>query len=99
MNVSAAWDRAVRQDFSHRRYDLTVFLRERQPLARIEALVRKDPDVAHVEFWPGGMPYLIGERGVAGGQVALVGPDPRTRLLELPVTQGRGSRPPTRRAP
>lgn len=89
MNVSAAWDRAVRQDFSHRRYDLTVFLRERQPLTRIEALVRKDPDVAHVESWPGGMPYLIGERGVAGGQVALVGPDPRTRLLELPVTQGR----------
>jgi putative ABC transport system permease protein len=78
MNVSAAWDRAVRQDFSHRRYDLTVFLRERQPLDRIDALVRKDPDVVHVESWPGGMPYLIGAEGVAGGQVALVGPDPST---------------------
>ena len=89
MNVSAAWDRAVRQDFSHRRYDLTVFLRERQPLDRIDALVRKDPDVVHVESWPGGMPYLIGAEGVAGGQVALVGPDPSTRLIELPVTQGR----------
>jgi len=89
MNVSAAWDRAVRDDFSHRRYDLTVFLRERQPISRIEALVERDPDVVHVEFWPGGNPYLIGERGVAGQQVALVGPDARTRLLELPVSQGR----------
>ena len=47
------------------------------------------PGVAHAEYWPGASPYLIDASGVPGGTVALVGPDPGSALLALPLVTGR----------
>jgi putative ABC transport system permease protein len=89
MNVAGAWDHAVRQDFSRRRYDLTVMLAERTEVARLSRLLEGEPAVVHAEYWPGANPYLIDPHGIAGGAVALVGPDPGSALLDLALLGGR----------
>jgi putative ABC transport system permease protein len=89
LNVAAAWNRAVDKDFSGRRYDLTLSLAELRATDEIDAVLATVPEVEHAEYWPGASPYLIGAGGVPGGTVALVGPDPGSRLLELPLAEGR----------
>jgi putative ABC transport system permease protein len=89
LNVSGAWTHAVDQDFARRRYDLMVRLAEPQPIDRLSALLAATPGVEHGEYWPGASPYLIGPEGAAGSTVALVGPDPGSRLLDLRLVAGR----------
>jgi putative ABC transport system permease protein len=92
LNVSGAWDRAVDRDFHTRRYDLSVRLSHPQPLAAIADSIAALPDVARVESWADGAASL-GADGLAGPRVALLGPDPATPLLALPLVAGRWLRP------
>ncbi len=89
LNVAAAWNRAVDKDFAARRYDLTLSLAEPQAIAELNAVLTTVPEVERAEFWPGASPYLIGPSGVPGATVALVGPDPGSRLLTLQLGDGR----------
>lgn len=89
LNVSAAWTRAVNADFRNRRFDLTVMLSEPQSIADMNALLATVPGVERAEYWAGANPFLIGPTGVAGGAVALVGPEPASTLLDLPLVAGR----------
>lgn len=89
LNVAAAWTRSVNQDFDRRRYDLTASLAQPTPVAEVSKALAGVPEVEHVEYWPGANPYLIGKHGVPGATVALVGPDPGSKLLELPLLAGR----------
>ena len=51
------------------------------------------PGVARAEFWPGANPYLVGVDGAAGNPVVLLGIEPESRLLGLPLRAGRWLRP------
>jgi len=93
LNVAGAWNRSVVQDFANRRYDLTVRLAERQSVDELGAALATLPSVAHAEFWPGATAYLVGANGVAGSPVPLLGLDPGSKLLALPLTAGRWLRP------
>lgn len=88
LNVSGAWDRAVDGDFRVRRYDVAVRLARAQPLAALADSIAAIPDVARAEYWPDGSASL-GADGLAGARVALLGPDPESPLLELPLVAGR----------
>ena len=89
MNVAGAWTRAVREDFARRRYDLNVALARSTPRAEVEAVLAGVPEIARVEYGTDANPYLIGQRGVAGGTVAMVGIRPASRVLEPAVQSGR----------
>jgi putative ABC transport system permease protein len=89
LNVSGAWNRAVDKDFRSRHYDLTAILGRPYPIERLESLLATVPGVARAEYWPGGNPYLVGEDGAAGNPVALLGIEPESRLLDLPLRAGR----------
>jgi putative ABC transport system permease protein len=93
LNVAAAWTRSVERDFERRRYDLTVSLAAAQPVAEIDRVLAGVPRVERAEYWPGASPYLIGPDGVPGSTLALVGPDPGSKLLDLPLHSGRWLRP------
>ena len=89
LNVAEAWRGAVERDFAQRRYDLTVTLDEFQPVDDLRRILAGVPAVRHAEFWPGASPYLVGPDGVSTVTVSLVGPDPGSRLLTLPLVAGR----------
>jgi len=89
LNVSGAWNQAVSEDFRGRRYDLTIALGRPYPIATLEAVFAAVPGVARAEYWPGARPYLIGTSGVAGHTVTLLGLDPGSALLRLPLVAGR----------
>jgi len=89
LNVSGAWTRAVDNDFRARRYDLQVVLGRPYPIATLAEIVAAVPGVARAEYWPGASPALIGAGGVAGSDVALLGLEPGSTLLDLPLIAGR----------
>lgn len=89
LNVSAGWRRAVEDDFSRRRFDLSVQISQRRPVAEIEALLATVPDIVRFESWPAASVYLIGPGGVAGSRINLLGLDPDSPLLAMRVTSGR----------
>lgn len=89
LNVSAAWEQAVRNDFARRRYDLMVVFAAAQPVARVESVLAAVAGVARFEFGQSASPYLIGPDGAAGQAVALLGLDPTSRLQDPRLTSGR----------
>lgn len=89
LNVASAWIGAVDADFARRRYDLTVALTEPQPIAALQAVLARVPDVTHAEFWAGASPYLIGPDGVPTSTISLLGVEPGSRLLDLRLLSGR----------
>jgi len=89
LDVAEGWNDSVRRDFSRRRYDLSVQLAEPQAIGTLERILRALPDVAATEYWAAGSPYLIGAAGVPTVSVSLVGPEPSSTLLALPLLSGR----------
>jgi putative ABC transport system permease protein len=92
LNVSGAWDHAVDRDFATRRYDVGVRLSRPQPLAALGDSIAAIPGVARVESWADGGASL-GADGLGGPRLGLVGPEPQSALLALPVVAGRWLRP------
>ncbi len=89
LNVSGSWARALAGDAAARRYDVAVQLSAPQPTARVAGLVAALPGVERVECWSESAAYLVGAGGVAAARVNLIGPDPGTALLALPLLAGR----------
>jgi putative ABC transport system permease protein len=89
LNVADAWTRAVDADFARRRYDLTVTLAEAWPVAGLERVLGGIAEVDRAEYWPGVSSYLVGENGVAGRPISVLGPPPETPLIAPRLVAGR----------
>jgi putative ABC transport system permease protein len=89
LNVGDAWNHAVDQEFRVRHYDLVVQLSEPASLRELDTVMTRTPGVAHAEYWPEGNAQLLGGDGATRGLVTLVGMDPRSTLLSLPLMAGR----------
>jgi putative ABC transport system permease protein len=88
LNVASAWDRAVDQDFRDRRYDVTVRLARSRSRALIADSVAAVPGVVRAEYWPD-VGASLGADGLSGPRIAVIGPEPGSRLLTLPLDAGR----------
>lgn len=88
LNLSDAWTRGVKDDFSRRRYDLTAVFAQPVPVGTLDSLLAAVPEVERAEYWPEAGAYLIGPGGVPGGTVQLLGPTPAS-LLDLKLMAGR----------
>lgn len=109
LNVSGAWSRAIAKDAGFHPYDVEVRLAQPTPIAAFADAIAALPDVARAEYWaeadavlvrPGGQadtarPSISLPHGGAidGARVTLIGPDRDTRLLDLPMLDGRWLRP------
>jgi len=89
LNVASAWTRAVDRDFARRHFQLSVGLADTRPVADLARVLSGVREVERAEFWAGGQPYLIGPDGVPGITLPLLGPDPGSKLLDLPLASGR----------
>jgi putative ABC transport system permease protein len=89
INVSAGWNRAVNEDFARRRYDLSLQLAQKRPVAEVRSILAAIPEVTGVESWPSASVWLIGADGVAGSRINLLGLDPDSPLLAMNVVAGR----------
>jgi len=87
LNVSAAWTRTLDADARARRFDVQAGFARPYPIASVTRALAAVPDVAHAEYWADGSAMLSDLR------VSLVGPDPNTKLLALPLLEGRWLRP------
>ena len=88
LNVGEAWRRAVREDFSHRPYDLALSFTEPVPVERVRATLATVPEVTSLEDWPGGSPWLVGPGGVASVTTALLGIEPESPLFRPRLDHG-----------
>jgi putative ABC transport system permease protein len=79
LNVSASWAQSIAVDFEARRYDVDVRLTEAVDAARLAKTIASVPDVTHVESW-----IEVGRE-----HDVLIGIDPDSRLLALPLIEGR----------
>lgn len=79
LNVSASWARSIAVDFEARRYDVDVRLSQAVDAARLATTIAGVPDVTHVESWV----------EVRQDHGALIGVDPDSKLLALPLIEGR----------
>jgi len=87
LNVSAAWTRTLDADARARRFDVQAGLSRAYPIADVAQALAKVPDVAHAEYWA--------EAGAMLGdyRVSLIGPDANSKLLDLPLLEGRWLKP------
>jgi putative ABC transport system permease protein len=83
LNVSAAWTRTLDADARARRFDVQAAFDRAYPIARVAAALATVPDVEHAEYWV--------EAGADLGptRVSLTGPDLNSKLLALPLVEGR----------
>jgi putative ABC transport system permease protein len=79
LNVSLSWARAVESDALSRRYDLEIRLAQRMNTIELHQLLRTLPQVRGVESWVEGRL----------GTTSVIGVDPDTPMLALPLIQGR----------
>jgi len=89
LNVSEAWNEAVKGDFARRRYDLVLYLSEPASVAALEKLWADVPGVARVEYWPGANPWMLDAAGVATTNVSLSGVEPGSPLVAPRIVAGR----------
>ncbi len=89
LNCSAAWDRATKEDFARRHYDIIMWLATPRPVDSLDRRFAAIPGVARAEYWPGAPAWLIGADGAAGRELALLGVEPSSTLLDPHVTAGR----------
>jgi putative ABC transport system permease protein len=87
LNVSAAWTRTLDADARGRRFDIQAVFSRPVPIAQVQQVLNKHPDVVHAEYWI--------ESGAMLGDtnVSLIGPDANTKLLDLPLIAGRWLQP------
>ena len=87
LNVSAAWNRTLAADARGRRFDVQAVFSRPVPIAQVQQVLDKHPDVVHAEYWI--------ESGAMLGEtnVSLIGPDANTKLLDLPLIAGRWLQP------
>jgi putative ABC transport system permease protein len=83
LNVSAAWTRTLDADARARRFDVQAAFDHAYPIARVAAVLATVPEVEHAEYWV--------EAGADLGhtRVSLTGPDLNSKLLALPLAEGR----------
>ncbi|MEA2337282.1 MAG: putative transport system permease protein [Thermoanaerobaculia bacterium] len=83
LNVSAAWTRTLDADAHSRRFDVQAGFSRPYRIADVAQALSTVPDVAHAEYWA--------ESGAMLGdwRVTLVGPDANSKLLALPLLEGR----------
>jgi len=83
LNVSAAWSRTLDADARARRFDVQAAFGRSYPIERVAQALATVPDVEHAEYWI--------ESGAELGdtRVSLVGPDVNSKLLALPLIEGR----------
>lgn len=76
-------------DFAARRYDIDVRLSRPQPESLVAVALARVPDVEHAEYWGEGDGLRPGASRGAHERIRLLGPDPGSTLLALPILQGR----------
>ncbi|MBI3448822.1 MAG: ABC transporter permease [Acidobacteria bacterium] len=84
LNVSEAWKRALDLDARSRRFDVSVRLAQATPVESLRDPVLALPGVEAFESWDEGEGALA-----AGHRISLVGPDPASKILHLPLIDGR----------
>ncbi|HEV7429209.1 MAG TPA: FtsX-like permease family protein [Thermoanaerobaculia bacterium] len=87
LNVSAAWTRTLDADARARRFDVQAAFGRAYPIARVAQALATVPEVEHAEYWV--------EAGADFGntRVSLIGPDVNSKLLALPLIEGRWLQP------
>jgi len=88
LNVSAEWTRIIAEDAVARRYDVYAVFSRPYPIAQIAAAVDKLSNITHAEYWSESAAIVAGPNG-RETRIALVGLDPNTPLLRLPLLEGR----------
>jgi putative ABC transport system permease protein len=83
LNVSAAWTRTLDADARARRFDVQAAFGRSYPIARVAQALATVPDVEHAEYW------IESGADLGDTRVSLVGPDVDSRLLKLPLIEGR----------
>ncbi|MGA8810701.1 MAG: ABC transporter permease, partial [Thermoanaerobaculia bacterium] len=83
LNVSAAWTRTLEADAGARRFDVQAAFEHSYPIARVSKVLAAVPEVEQAEYWIESGADL----GVA--RVSLIGPDVNSKLLALPLIEGR----------
>ncbi|HEX3578403.1 MAG TPA: FtsX-like permease family protein [Thermoanaerobaculia bacterium] len=87
LNVSAAWTRTLDADARARRFDVQAGFSRAYPIADVARALAAVPDVAHAEYWAETSAMMGDDR------VSLVGPDTNSKLLDLPLLEGRWLKP------
>jgi putative ABC transport system permease protein len=87
LNVSAAWTRTLDADAGARRFDVQAAFGRSYPIARVAQALATVPDVDHAEYW------IESGADLGDTRVSLVGPDVNSKLLALPLIEGRWLRP------
>ncbi|HEV7487874.1 MAG TPA: FtsX-like permease family protein [Thermoanaerobaculia bacterium] len=83
LNVSAAWTRTLDTDARARRFDVQAAFGRSYPIARVSQALATVPDVEHAEYW------IESGADLGDTRVSLVGPDVNSKLLALPLIEGR----------
>jgi putative ABC transport system permease protein len=83
LNVSAAWTRTLDADARARRFDVQAGFARSYPIARVAQALATVPDVEHAEYW------IESGADLGDTRVSLLGPDVNSRLLALPLIEGR----------
>jgi len=87
LNVSAAWTRTLDADARARRFDVQAAFGRPYPIARVAQALATVPDVEHAEYW------IEAGADLGDTRVSLVGPDVNSKLLALPLIEGRWLQP------
>jgi putative ABC transport system permease protein len=87
LNVSAAWTRTLDADARTRRFDVQAAFGRSYPIARVAPVLATVADVDHAEYW------IESGADLGDTRVSLVGPDVNSKLLALPLIEGRWLRP------
>jgi putative ABC transport system permease protein len=83
LNVSAAWTRTLDADARARRFDVQAAFGRSYPIARVAQVLATVPDVEHAEYW------IEAGADLGDTRVSLIGPDVNSKLLALPLIEGR----------
>ena len=87
LNVSAAWTRTLDADARARRFDVQAGFARSYPIARVAQVLATVSDVEHAEYW------IESGADLGDTRVSLLGPDVNSKLLALPLIEGRWLKP------
>jgi putative ABC transport system permease protein len=87
LNVSAAWTRTLDADAHARRFDVQAAFAHPYPIAHVAQALATVPEVEHAEYW------IEAGADLGDTRVSLIGPDVNSKLLALPLIEGRWLKP------